>query len=506
MAMSGLRTTRMIWSRGLKAPSCHLQCRPMSAMASVQQTQHRETFEPEGPRVVTDIPGPRSKQMLQDLDQIQNVGMVKFFCDYEASRGNYLVDVDGNVMLDLFTQISSLPLGYNHPAMMDVLKNPVNWSTFVNRPALGMYPPGDWAQRLRSTLLAVAPAGHQQVITMGCGSCSVENGLKAMFMKFMRVRRGGAPYTQEEMDSSLRNQLPGSPNLSVLSFSNALHGRTMGCLALTHSKWQMKVDFPALDWPIADFPNLRYPLDEFKEENRKEEERCLAMVEDLILKGDQNGMAVAGIVVESIQAEGGDQFASANFFQGLRDITNKKGIGLLMDEVQTGCGVTGKFWAHEHFNLTDSPDVVTFSKKMLTGGFYNKDSFRPQESNRIFNTWVGDPSKVILLEAVVKEMTRSNLIGQVNVTGEHLLSELKNMQARYPSILHKARGLGTFCSVDFCDTETRDNTVNKLRQRGMNTGVCGTTTLRFRPALTFLPRHVDIFMGHFDAVLADVTK
>lgn len=80
---------------------------------------------------------------------------------------------------------------------------------------------------------------------------------------------------------------------------------------------------------------------------------------------------VAGIIVEPIQSEGGDNEASPYFFQQLQKIAKKHGAGLLIDEVQTGGGATGKMWCHEHFNLESPPDIVTFSKKMLTGGFYH---------------------------------------------------------------------------------------------------------------------------------------
>jgi len=109
------------------------------------------------------------------------------------------------------------------------------------------------------------------------------------------------------------------PKLGYLS----VHYSAAGCLGLTHSKWQMKVDFPAPDWPIADFPRLQYPLKEFRKENAQEEARCLAMVEELMDAWDQKEMPVAAVVIEPIQAEGGDNFASADFFHKLRDITNK---------------------------------------------------------------------------------------------------------------------------------------------------------------------------------------
>jgi 4-aminobutyrate aminotransferase/(S)-3-amino-2-methylpropionate transaminase len=82
----------------------------------------------------------------------------------------------------------------------------------------------------------------------------------------------------------------------------------------------------------------------------------------------------------------------------------------LIDEVQTGLGATGKFWAHEHFDLPTTPDVVTFAKKMQIGGYFYKDSFRPDQPYRIMNTWLGDPGRVAFLEAILKTVKRDNLI------------------------------------------------------------------------------------------------
>ncbi|XP_010779853.1 4-aminobutyrate aminotransferase, mitochondrial-like [Notothenia coriiceps] len=97
----------------------------------------------------------------------------------------------------------------------------------------------------------------------------------------------------------------------------------LGCLATTHSKAIHKLDVPSFDWPIAPFPRLEYPLEEFTRENAHEEARCLEEVEDLIVKWRQKGKPVAGVVIEPIQAEGGDNHASSDFFRGLRDIARK---------------------------------------------------------------------------------------------------------------------------------------------------------------------------------------
>ena len=110
------------------------------------------------------------------------------------------------------------------------------------------------------------------------------------------------------------------------------------------------------------------------------------------------GHPVAGIISEPIQSEGGDNHGSPHFFQGLAAICKKYDISLMMDEVQTGAGASGKMWCHQHFGI--EADVVSFSKKMLSGGIYHNLDHRPPHPGRILNTWVGDPHKIIMLEQV----------------------------------------------------------------------------------------------------------
>ncbi|MEQ2215621.1 hypothetical protein XENOCAPTIV_003401, partial [Xenoophorus captivus] len=129
-------------------------------------------------------------------------------------------------------------------------------------------------------------------------------------------------------------------------------------------------------------------------------------VEDLIVKWRQKRKPVAGIIIEPIQAEGGDNHASPDFFRSLRNIARK-----------TGGGCTGKFWAHEHWGMDDPADIVSFSKKLLSGGYYQKD-------------------------------------------------ELQADKAQYPGLLSRARGQGTFCAIDLCDTATRDRLLLQARDKG----------------------------------------
>ncbi|KAM9584134.1 4-aminobutyrate aminotransferase, mitochondrial [Trichechus inunguis] len=460
-------------------------------------------FDYDGPLMKTEVPGPRSRELMKQLNIIQNAEAVHFFCNYEESRGNYLVDVDGNRMLDLYSQISSVPIGYSHPALMKLLQQPQNVNTFVNRPALGILPPGNFVEKLRESLLSVAPKGMSQIITMACGSCSNENAFKTIFMWYRNKERGHSGFSKEELETCMINQAPGCPDYSILSFMGAFHGRTLGCLATTHSKAIHKIDIPSFDWPIAPFPWLKYPLEDFVKENQQEEARCLEEVEDLIVKYRKKKKTVAGIIVEPIQSEGGDNHASDDFFWKLRDIARKHGCAFLVDEVQTGGGCTGKFWAHEHWGLDDPADLMTFSKKMMTGGFFHKEEFRPNAPYRIFNTWLGDPAKNLLLAEVINVIKREDLLSNAAHAGKTLLTGLLELQARYPQFISRARGRGTFCSFDTPDESIRNKLILIARNKGVVLGGCGNKSIRFRPTMVFRDHHAHLFLNIFSDILAD---
>ncbi|XP_011256388.2 4-aminobutyrate aminotransferase, mitochondrial isoform X1 [Camponotus floridanus] len=462
--------------------------------------------EPEGPIIMTEIPGPQSRSLLQELNAIQQASSVQFFADYEKSSGNYIMDVDGNALLDVYMQISSMPLGYNHPAMLAALADPVNQKIIANRPALGVFPGKNWPNRLRNILLnkEVAPTGLSHITTMMCGSCSNENAFKNIFIWYAEKQRQGKPFTKDEIESCMINQIPGSPRYSIMSFKGGFHGRTLACLSTTHSKYIHKIDIPAFDWPIASFPEYKYPLEENVQENQMEDKRCLAEVEELFEKyNNEKKVPVAGVIIEPIQSEGGDNHASSEFFQELQRITRKHGAALLIDEVQTGGGPTGKMWCHEHFNLDTPPDVMTFSKKMQLGGYYHSKDFKPRQSYRVFNTWMGDPSKVILLEAILEIIKRENLLDRVIRVGDYMLKHLMDIQKEHSSIISSMRGRGTFIAFNCTSPEMRDTIIKRFTVKGIQVGGCGNRAVRLRPALTFTERHADIFLDALRSVLKE---
>jgi 4-aminobutyrate aminotransferase / (S)-3-amino-2-methylpropionate transaminase len=447
--------------------------------------------EPKGPAVKTAIPGPEARAAAQELDKIFDIQSMNMMANYQNSIGNYVADPDGNVLLDVYAQIASIPVGYNNPTLLKAATSPQMASALVNRPALGNFPPHDWAEILKTGILKVAPKGLNQVFTAMAGSDANETAYKAAFMWRRQRERGGprAEFTEEEISSAMLNKEPGSPDLSILSFHSGFHGRLFGSLSTTRSKPIHKLDIPAFPWPQGPFPALKYPLSEHEAENAAEEQRCLAETEDIIKNYPH---PVAAIIIEPIQSEGGDNHASPNFFKGLREITRRHGVLMIVDEVQTGVGATGKFWAHEHWNMDDPPDMVTFSKKAQAAGYYyGNPELRPNKPFRQFNTWMGDPARAILFRAIVEEIERLDLVTNARNVGEHIYAGLERLAQQYPDQIQNLRGKGRGTFIAW-DSPRRDEFLKRAKGLGVNIGGCGVTGVRLRPMLVFQKHHGEL--------------
>lgn len=341
--------------------------------------------------------------------------------------------------------------------------------------------------------MRAAPRGLDKVFTGMAGSDANETAYKAAFMwKASRLRGGrDVDFTAEETSSSMDNRAPGAPDMAILSFATGFHGRLFGSLSTTRSKPIHKLDIPAFDWPKAAFPMLKYPLEEHVRENEAEEQRCLADVERLLTTWHA---PVAAVVVEPIQSEGGDNHASPAFFRALRALTQKHDVLLIVDEVQTGVGATGRLWASDHWRLDTPPDMVTFSKKAQCAGYYYaRDDLRPNRPYRQFNTWMGDPARALLFRAILDEIDRLDLVENTRVTGEYLFGGLTALAERFPGEIVNLRGQdrGTFIAWD---SPRRDEFLKRAKQEGVNVGGSGERAVRLRPMLVFQRHHADIFL------------
>ncbi|KAL7409504.1 putative 4-aminobutyrate aminotransferase [Mrakia frigida] len=470
--------------------------------------------QPTAPSVKVAHPGPEASKMIKDASTIIDSRTYALVGDYDKSEGNYLVDADGNVLLDVFAQIASIAVGYNNPALLELASTREFQVAVTNRPALGSFPPKQWYEWLKTGLMTVQPRGGlDQVVTTLCGSSANENAFKASFMAYRARERAldsskPAGFTSEEVDSCMQNQLPGSPALSILSFTSAFHGRLFGSLSATRSKAIHKLDIPAFDWPAAPFPELKYPLEKYEKENKIEEERCLSEV-DRIMGEWKVKSPVAAVIIEPILSEGGDKHASPAFFKSLIALTHKHSAFFIVDEVQTGFGATGQFWAHDNWGLVEGqdefPDFVSFSKKAQASGFYHRKETTPTEGYRNYNTWMGSPTSALQARTIINFINQHSLLSHTSSVGSALFDSLQTLFSSFKVVENlRGKGRGTFLAFDFKTPAFRDAFVKGMRARGVLIGGCGERTVRLRPMLIFGENEKEILLKAMEGALEDL--
>ena len=417
--------------------------------------------------------------------------------DAEAGRGCYLATVDRDEQnepwrfIDMGAQIATRAFGENDPRISEAIR--ARLGVLVDRYAHSEYQTVTSLQ-FKAALDRLAPAGTPRHFVVNTGAEAVENAIKAALLVRSRmagVKEGGV----------------------IVSFEGAFHGRTLGALAVTHRK-KARLGFPTFDWPQVIFPveDPRAPAATQRREERSlwqiwqvlqghggrdrfEEElahidRFLAQptgIDDFIAEGRaRNGtdvlkraFRVAAIIVEPVQGEGGVRMASARFFQRLRLLTRVFDVPLIFDEVQTGFGATGKMWAHEHFNLPAPPDAVTWAKKAQNGVLFVSESLAVffQEEKKFNTTWEGDPVGMLRVMATLERLD----LDQVRRTGAASRAALEGLQARYPELIQKVRGLGVMLAFDVTRSDWRDVLRDRAFRRGLILLPAGERALRFYP-------------------------
>ena len=381
----------------------------------------------------TEAKGPNSLKQFHSMEDYFDTRIHQISIDLDKSSGNYLVDTDGNQLLDLFCHIASLALGYNHPEMREFAQSDLISRHLSTRMALNEHVTEDYNTLLKKAFMNVAPRGMNTIFGTLCGTCSVEcaiklsmeYNLKTKYNKYMKPGVCGCDL--------------GDTNMSVVSFKKGFHGRLMGSLSASRSKALHKVDIPAYNWPQATPPEYKYPLHENEEYNREQDNLALANVEHLI---DTWETPISAVILEPIQSEGGDNYFTPYFGRGIRELTLRKGVHMIVDEVQTGCGATGQMWGFEHWGLTVPPDFMTVSKKMLVGAVYTHQHYLPENNQHFKMTYGGDSMRVAMITKQNEIILRDGLIQKVNDVGRYLKSQLEDIQSKPGSIIKDVRGVG----------------------------------------------------------------
>jgi L-lysine 6-transaminase len=388
--------------------------------------------------------------------------------DLGASRGSRLVDArDGSDYLDLFTFFASSALGMNHPDLVD---DPVFTADLLeaarNKPSNSDIYTVALARFVETFARVLGDPALPHLFFVEGGALAVENALKVAF----------------DWKSRWNEAHGRSPELGtrVLHLREAFHGRSGYTLSLTNTD-PVKVDrFPKLDWPRIPAPYLSDGVD------------VAARETDALVAAraafDAHPHDIACFVMEPIQGEGGDHHFRPQFLQGMQALCREFDALFVLDEVQTGCGLTGTAWAYQQLGV--QPDVVAFGKKtqvcgVMAGGRVDEvpdNVFRV--SSRINSTWGGSLVDMVRARRVLEVVEAQRLFDRATVAGAHLLTLLRGLAEQF-ALVTDVRGRGLMCAFSLPSREIRDAVLTSLREdeRVLLLG-CGTRSIRFRPALT----------------------
>ena len=388
--------------------------------------------------------------------------------DLDQSHGAYAVDaLTGGQYLDFASFYGSNPLGYNHPGILE----PETQARLVRAATTKVGNPDFYTQYFAEfvdTLArTAAPPELPHYFFVEGGALAVENGMKAAF------------------DWKVRKNLAAgraAGDSQILHFEQAFHGRAGYTLSVTNTDPTKTLHFPKFDWPRIPSPKVTFPIAAHHAEIAASERASLAAVERAF---DERGHKIAAILIEPIQCEGGDNHFRPEFLAGLRRIADERDALLIFDEVQTGVGISGAWWAFQRLGV--APDIVCFAKKMQVGGILVSSRIDQVDSvfsvpSRISSTWGGSLVDMVRATRILEIITDDRLLENATLRGGELRRGLESLADRLPEVSN-ARGLGALCAIDLPTPELRNQLVKRCFAEGLIILACGQRSIRFRPFL-----------------------
>ncbi len=432
------------------------------------------------PEIKVKPPGPKAKKVLeQDREFVSPSYPRAYPLVTDHGSGMWVWDVDGNKYLDFVAGVAVNSLGHSHPAIIEAIH-----------------------EQSKKFIHAVGTVFYYKLIPDVCAKlCQITPG---RFKKKAFLANSGAEAIEAAI--KLARYTTGRPR--IISFIGAFHGRTMGAISLTASKAVHRRHFSPMLPEVTHVPYAYCYRCIFNLEPKSCAIACIDYIEDWIFTKVAPPEDVAAIVVEPIQGEGGYVVPPDGYFQKLREICDKHKILLVVDEVQTGFGRTGKMFAIEHWGV--EPDIICLAKGiaagMPMGAMVAKESICKWETGAHSNTFGGNPlSAVACLKTI--EILQDGLVEHAKKMGDYLHKKLGAISSKY-DFIGDHRGLGLMQGIEIVknrktkepDHNYRELIVNKCFEKGLLILGCGDSTIRFVPPLIVEKDHVDIAMG----ILTDV--
>jgi 4-aminobutyrate aminotransferase len=433
------------------------------------------------PHIRTVLPGPKAKALLERDVAVTTPSLPR---DYpfviEKGRGVEVWDVDGNRFLDFAAGIAVCSTGHAHPAVVKAIKDAADDFIHISSDY--------WHERLTrlaEKINALNPVGEPaMVFPCQSGTETVEAALK------------------------LARYVTGRPRF--IGFLGGFHGRTMGSLAFTASKYTQQAGFfPTMPGVThVPYPNVYRPLFNGADQGKA----VLDYIENVLFQSNVPAQDVAAILIEPIQGEGGYLVPPDGFLKGLRELCDRHGILLIFDEVQAGIGRTGKMFASQHWGVT--PDIMTLAKGLASGmpiGLMvaRRRHMEKWKRGAHGNTFGGNPlccaAALATLELVEHEYTAN-----ADSVGQYFIHALRQLQQRFECV-GDVRGKGLMIGMELIsDRASRkpakalcDAVLTRAYHNGLLLLSCGQSTVRFIPPLMITRAHVDEAMAMLEVALKE---
>jgi 4-aminobutyrate aminotransferase len=448
----------------------------------------QELYAQYGPKLRTPLPGPKAKAAVEADDRLISPSYTRSYpLVAKRGRGVRIEDVDGNEFLDFAAGIAVTSTGHCHPEVVAAIQKQAAELIHISGTDFFHEPLTELAERLS----AVAPMpGPHKFFYGNSGAEAVECALK-----LARYHTG---------------------RQNVIAFLGAFHGRTMGALSLTASKPQQKRRFGPM---LPGVTHVRYPYAYRGCSGGPEEEEAFSMgcaryIEEKLFKTMLPPEEVAAIFIEPIQGEGGYVVAPDNFLRELREICNRHGILLVADEVQSGAGRTGKWWAIEHSGV--QPDIVCMAKGIASGMPLGICMSRAEIMDWVpgshASTFGGNPISIAAALATMDVLEREGIDNAANV-GEFIMERLRGWKHSHP-LVGDVRGRGLMIGIELVkDKATREpaaalrNRVETLAfEKGLMILGCGETSIRLCPPLIVSKEEAAVALDILEDCVTEVEK
>ena len=442
-----------------------------------------------GPRIKTALPGPNAKRILSGDEKYISPSYTRSYpLVAKSGRGIVVTDVDGNEFFDFSAGIAVTSTGHCHPDVVASIQKQA--AELIHMSGTDFYYESMVTLAERLSKIAPMPGTHK-VYYGNSGAEAIEAALKL------------ARYHTKRQN--------------VIAFFGAFHGRTMGALSLTASKPQQKRRFGT---GVPGVTHVRYP-DVYRgcEGGAQEAEAfalgCARFIEDKLFKTTIAPEEVAAVFVEPVQGEGGYVVAPTVFMQELRRICDKYGILLVADEVQSGVGRTGKWWAIEHTGV--QPDIICSAKGIASGMPLGITISRADIMDWIpgshASTFGGNPVCIAAALATLDVIEKEGLLQNSSEVGNHMLKRMADWPRRH-KLVGDVRGRGLMVGVEIVkDQKTkeygadfRDKIIELAFERGILFLGCGPSTIRIAPALVVTKDEADVAVDVLDECIALAAK